>query len=128
MPLAVRTLGARALELDIRSKLEQRDYERVLPMLEGRIEDFGSVDLLVRATDFAGWTPSALWEDLKFDVRHFSDVRRFALVGEEPQAKWMALLSRPFTAADVRHFPEDQLESARAWVEGPDADAGMSAS
>jgi hypothetical protein len=123
MPLAIRTLGAKALEFDIRGKLEERDYERVMPMLEGRIDDFGSVDLLIRVSDFAGWTPSAFWEDLKFDVRHFSDVGRLALVGEEPQAKWMALISRPFTGANVRHFPENDLGKARAWVGDTDADS-----
>lgn len=126
MPLAIRTLGARGLEFEIRGKLEERDYDRVLPMLEGRIDDFGSVDVLVRVAEFEGWTPSAFWEDLKFDVKHFNDVRRLALVGEEPQAKWMALLSRPFTGADVRHFPETELEAARAWIAGPDAGAAQS--
>lgn len=128
MPLAIRTLGARGLEFEIRGKLEERDYERVLPMLEGRIDDFGSVDVLVRVADFAGWTPSALWEDLKFDAKHFSDVRRLALVGEEPKARWVALLSRPFTGADVRHFPEAELDAARAWVAGPDANAAEASS
>lgn len=116
MPLAIQTLGTRGLELDIRGKLEKRDYARVLPMLEGRIAEFGEVDLLIRVSDFSGWTPAAFWEDLKFDVKHFSDVGRLALLGEEPKAKWMALISRPFTGAEVRHFPETGLESARAWV------------
>lgn len=126
MPLAIRTLGAKALELEIRGKLEERDYDRVLPMLEGRISDFGEVDLLIRVAEFSGWTPSAFWEDLKFDVRHFNDVGRLALVGEEPKAKWMALISRPFTGADVRHFPQAELDAARDWVENAEADAATS--
>ena len=116
MPLAIQTIGAKGLELEIRGKLEERDYDRVLPMLEGRIAEFGEVDVLIRVSDFSGWSPAAFWEDLKFDVKHFSDVGRLALVGEEPKAKWMALISRPFTGAEVQHFPESELESARAWV------------
>jgi hypothetical protein len=95
-------------------------------MLDGRISNFGSVDVLVRVADFEGWTPAAFREDPNFDVRHFNDVRWLALVSE--QSKSMALISRPFTAVDVRHFPEAELGAARAWVAGPDAGAAARAS
>ena len=65
-----------------------------------------------------GWTPAALWEDLKFDVKHYRDVSRFALVGEDWTKNWLATVSEPFTAAEIRYFIERDIEGARDWVRG----------
>jgi hypothetical protein len=32
--------------------------------------------------NFKGWTLSAVWADLKFDITHYSDIERLAVVGE----------------------------------------------
>ena len=86
------------------------------------VQIFGSIrrrhddDLLVEIADLEGWTPAALWEDLKFDVRHYRDIARLALVGRDDSQKWMATLSRPFTGAEVRYFSHDELTAARDWV------------
>jgi hypothetical protein len=58
-----------------------------------------------------------LWEDLKFDVKHYRDVSRLALVSEDSSKQWMATLSKPFTGAEVRFFGSDQVNAAREWVQ-----------
>ena len=121
MTIAITSIGERGLELNVRGKLEESDYRIFRPLAEDRIREHGTVSLLVRVSDFQGWTPSAMWEDLKFDVAHYSDVSRLALVGDEPGTKWMAWVSKPFTRADVAHFPEDKLEQARRWIRMPKA-------
>lgn len=119
MTMAITSIGNNGLELNVRGKLEEEDYRTFRPLAEERIRDFGSVNLLVRVSDFQGWTPSAMWEDLKFDVAHYSDVSRLALVGDEPSTKWMAWVSKPFTQAEVEHFPEARIEDARSWIRQP---------
>lgn len=119
MTIAITSIGDRGLELNVRGKLEEIDYKTIRPLAEDRIREHGSVNLLVRVSDFQGWTPSALWEDLKFDVSHYSDVSRLALVGDHPANKWMAWVSRPFTRAEVQYFSSDRLEEARRWIRMP---------
>lgn len=121
MPLTIDTLGPRGLELDIEDKLEKDDYLNFTPLAEARIEEFGNINLLVRLSDFSGWSPAALWQDLKFDARHYSDVDRLALVSEDESDEWMATVSKPFTGASVKHFVVDDLDRARRWVRGLDA-------
>lgn len=58
----------------------------------------------------------ALWEDVKFDVKHFNDIERLAIVGESAWEKWMAAFCKPFTTAKIRYFPAEQLAEARAWI------------
>jgi hypothetical protein len=58
----------------------------------------------------------ALWEDIKFDVKHFSDIERIAMVGERKWQKGMATFCKPFTTAKVRYFERSDLEAAREWI------------
>ncbi len=116
MSFAVMEIGPSALEVIVQGKLEKSDYRKFIPEVEKRIREHGKVSLLLNVSHFHGWSPAALWEDLKFDARHYNDVARLALVARNPDKKWMATLSRPFTAADVKFFPEDAHETAREWV------------
>lgn len=116
MAIDVTNLSAKALEINIRGKLDANDYTKFVPMAEKHIEQEGSLDLLILASDFAGWTPSALWQDLKFDVKHYRDVNRLALVGKDQSESWMATVSKPFTGAKVKYFTEEDIEGAREWV------------
>lgn len=118
MTVEISTLGSAALELGIQDKLDASDYERFTALAKDRIRNHGEVNLLVRATSFKAWPPAALWQDPRFDVAHYKDVFRLALVAEDSSKEWMATLSTPFTGARVEFFPSSELDSARAWVKG----------
>ena len=121
MTISTKSIGEKGLELNVSGKLEEQDYRIFRPLAEERIREHGSVSLLVHVTDFKGWTPAGMWEDLKFDVSHYSDVSRLALVGDDSSTAWMARLARPFTRAEVEHFPEARLDEARSWIQQPKA-------
>lgn len=118
MSVAVRDLGGGAIELNVEGQLQAEDYEDFEPLVEEQVGRNGAINLLVRVGDFSGWSPAAMWEDLKFDVKHYNDVSRLAIVGKEHSDKWMATVSKPFTSAEVEFFPERSLQQARAWVQG----------
>jgi hypothetical protein len=66
--------------------------------------------------DFHGWTLGALWEDIKFDLRHFSHIERLALVGDRKWEAGMAVFCKPFTTTTIRFFPEEKAEEAYDWI------------
>jgi len=68
--------------------------------------------------DFHGWDAGALWEDIKWDAKHFNDIDRLAIVGEKSWHKWMTGFCGPFTTAQVRYFTHEQLDKAREWLNG----------
>jgi hypothetical protein len=72
--------------------------------------------MLVDMHDFHGWTAGALWQDIKFDARHFSDIERIAMVGETKWQHGMAVFCKPFTAAKIRYFARTEIEQVRAWL------------
>ena len=58
------------IEVEVTGKLSKEAYEAFLPATEAKIKEFGKVRMLVILHDFHGWDASALWEDVKFDLKH----------------------------------------------------------
>jgi hypothetical protein len=104
------------LEVRLTGKLTRDFYEQLVPAVDAQIQQFGKLRILVLMHDFHGWTAGALWEDIKFDAKHWKDIERLALVGDSKWEQGMAAFCKPFTKASVRYFDQGQLEAARAWL------------
>ena len=118
MTITIDALGTNALELTIHGTVRKADYELFRPHVEGRLEKHDKTNLLVHVAELSGFTPAALWEDLKFDVSHYSDIERLAIVGQDTSRQWMATIAKPFTAAEIKYFTQQELDTARNWVSG----------
>lgn len=111
------------IEVRLSGKLTASDYESFVPETEQLITEYGRLRILVLLEDFHGWTGSGLWEDIKFDVKHFRDIDRVAIVGERRWHELMAQFCRPFTTAKIRYFEHRELAEARAWLTGAEQPA-----
>ncbi|HZJ17562.1 MAG TPA: STAS/SEC14 domain-containing protein [Chthoniobacteraceae bacterium] len=109
----------KVLDINLHGKLTSRDYKYLVPEIERLIRNRGKIRILVTMHEFDGWDLGALWEEIKWEWKHFADVERLAIVGEERWQTWMACFCKPFTAATVRHFKFDRLEQAYTWLEEP---------
>ena len=74
--------------------------------------------MLVEMHNFHGWTAGALWEDIKFDAKHFNDIERIAIVAETKWEHDMTIFCKPFTSAKIRYFDHIAGNEARTWLEG----------
>jgi hypothetical protein len=108
--------GHRVLVIRASGKLSKEDYEHFVPEVERLIEQEGKIRLLFEMHDFHGWEAGALWEDIKFDLKHFADIKRLAMVGEKKWEKWMAKFCQPFTSAEIRYFDQSHMDEARRWI------------
>ena len=106
----------KVLEVDLHGKLTRSDYEKFVPDTERMIREHGKLRILVTMHDFHGWDAGALWEDIKWNTKHFRDIERLAVIGEKTWHKWMTGFCKPFTTAQVRYFAPEELEAARAWL------------
>ena len=105
------------IEVQVEGKLTQAAYQQFVPAVEEIIQREGKVRMLFVMHNFHGWTAGALWDDIKFDIKHFSDIERLALVGETRWEKGMSLFCKPFTKAEVRYFDSKDIDQARAWLQ-----------
>ena len=106
----------KVLEVDLHGKLGKEDYERFIPETERMIREHGKVRIFVTMHDFHGWDSGALWEDIKWNAKHFKDIERLAIVGERTWHHWMTGFCKPFTSAQVRYFAPEEMGEARAWM------------
>lgn len=98
-------------------KLTKDSYETFAPVVDQLIQEHGKLRILFEMHDFHGWTAGALWEDLKFDFRHWHDIERLAIVGESKWEKGMSVFCKPFTTAKIQYFDQTRLADAKAWLE-----------
>ena len=73
----------RVLTIHVTGKLTRADYVYFTPEFERLVKLNGKLRLLFDMTGFHGWDAGGLWEDIKFDVKHFADIERLAMVGEK---------------------------------------------
>jgi len=111
-------LGDNAMEIKVEDKLTEKDYEVFKPLAESRIKEHGNVNFLLHINETPRFTAGGLWKDLKFDVKHYNDVDRLAVVSKDNDKDWLARISKPFTSATVKSFAEKDIDTARAWVKG----------
>ena len=108
--------GTNVLEITLSGKVTREDYEIFVPQVERLIKEHGKLRMICRLKDFHGWTMGALWEDIKFDWRHFSDIERLALIGEKRWEAGMAAFCKPFTRATIRYFDAADAGQASEWI------------
>ncbi len=99
-------------------KLAKQDYDRFEPEVERLIKANGKLRILLELHDFHGWQATALWEDIKFDMKHFRDIERLAIVGETKWEEGMAAFCKPFTSASIKYFDHTKEAEAKAWIAG----------
>lgn len=98
------------------NKLDQTDYDQLLPVVKNIIEQHGKVRWYFEMNDFDGWTLEALWSDFKFDVKHRNDFEKVAMVGRKDWMDWMTQLMKPFTSAEIRFFELEEQFEAKQWI------------
>jgi len=106
----------KVLTIRTSGKLAAEDYHQFVPRIEHLINKHGQIRVLFDMREFHGWTLSALWEDIKFDLKHFKDIERLAMVGDCKWEKWMATFCRPFTSAEIQYFDQREADQAQQWI------------
>lgn len=99
-------------------KLTHEDYmTTVIPTLEAAIAEHGKIRVLFELVDFHGWTMSAAWDDLKFEMKHDKEVERCAIVGDKSWEAFMARLGK--LCMDVEYFDLKEIDKAWDYVRAP---------
>jgi SpoIIAA-like len=105
------------LVVHVSGKLAALDYDHFVPAFERLVRQHGKLKVLFDMTGFHGWEAGALWEDIKFDIKHFADIERLAMVGDKKWQQGMATFCKPFTKATIRYFDRADGAEARKWLD-----------
>ena len=108
--------AGKLLHVKVTGKLTKEAYEAFAPAVEEQIREHGKIRILFEMHDFHGWTAGGVWEDLKFDFKHWKDIERLAIVGESKWEAGMAVFCKPFTLAKIKYFDHALIADAEKWV------------
>ena len=109
--------AGKLLHVKVTGKLTKEAYEAFAPVVDEQIGEHGKIRILFEMHDFHGWTAGALWEDVKFDFKHWKDIERLAIVGESKWEAGMAVFCKPFTTANIQYFDAAKIDEAKTWIE-----------
>jgi hypothetical protein len=107
------------LAIRINAEVTKEDYDLALPRLRDKIKSEGKLNLYCEIDNVASITPGAIWEDLKFDIRHLRSFNRVAIIGDKVWEKWMTKFGALFTTANVRFYNPQEKADAMEWVSNP---------
>lgn len=102
--------------MSLSGPVDRRDYDKMLPTLEAKIKQYGKINLYAEVHQVEAYTLRALWEDLKFDVRHLTDFRKVAIVGDKKWMDWVTSMASAFTTAKLKYFEPGQKIQAMNWL------------
>ena len=99
-------------------KVTGDDYETVLiPAMEAALEKYDKVRALGQlGPEFSGFEGSAMWDDAKVGLKHYTSWEKIALVTD---IEWVIRSVKIFgvlVPGEVKLFGNDQLAAALAWV------------
>jgi hypothetical protein len=109
--------GGKILVVHVSGKLAKADYEHFVPEFERLVRQHEKLRVLFDMTGFHGWEGSALRDEINFDLEHFFDIERLAMVGDKKWEKVMSVFCKPFTTATIRYFDRADAAQARKWLD-----------
>lgn len=98
--------------------LTDSDLEIIKGVVDPYIDEEGALlGLIIQARQFPNWESfEKVAAQLDFADQQHEKLTRVAVVTDSEVPKARALLQRQFSAAEVRHFAFNDLESAAQWV------------
>jgi hypothetical protein len=108
--------GGKILIIHATGKLVKKDYGHLVSEFARLVRLHGRLRVLFDMTGFHGWNTAAMWEDIKFDLTHFADIERLAMVGDHQWQHFMAIFFKPFTNAESRYFDHADVVKAQKWL------------
>jgi hypothetical protein len=109
--------GGKICLVHVSGELVTADYKHCISEFERLVKQHGKLRVLFDMRNFHGWDAGALWQELKFDIKHFKDIERCAAVGDQHWQQWLTEFCEPFTKATIRYFDSAQAAAAQKWLD-----------
>lgn len=107
------------LGYEVTDRITDDDVQEVATELQEAVDDFGTVNVLVRAPEmpdqkFAG----TLGERLRLLTDDIGDVQRYALVTDDTTGEWVRTLAEQVLPVELVHFAPHREAEAWRWLAG----------
>ena len=106
------------LHIRPQSKLEKTDFEELAAVVDPFIAESGGLSgMIIETPGFPGWDSfGAMTAHLRFARDHHRQIKRIAIVTDSKMGNIAEHLVSHFVAAEIRHFPGNDVEAAKQWI------------
>ncbi len=109
------------LKFKVKGKLNHSDYVKMLPMVENALVGIKEpkIRVLIDAREFEGLELRAVWDDLKFGLKHNKEFTKLAFVGDKSWEAYGIRVSNWFMSSDMKYF--EDIDNAILWLNQKEA-------
>ena len=107
--------GTPTAKLQLQGQLTEGEYDQLARRFSELFHRHGDVNLLVDIYDLEGYTPQALWHDVRFTSQHLNDFHRVAVVSDANWQKWLVNLADVVVDGEIAYFTH--YPQAEQWLE-----------
>jgi Protein of unknown function (DUF3478). len=97
-----------------------RDYDRVIPQIEGKLRDHEEIGVLADLTGLEDMTGDALTRDFQYGIGKLGELHRFKRAAVISDKQWVKaateITDKLFPQIEARVFPEEEKGQAMRWV------------
>ena len=97
-------------------QLTTEDYADFVSRFEELAQAAPNRMLIELGSAFTGWSIAALWRDIKFDLQHWKQFGRMAIIGDKRWERWGTDLIDPFFPAEMKFFERGSEAEAEEWL------------
>lgn len=116
MPIRIERSNRKIVIVRAMGTLVKEDYASFADEFERQVREYGKLRILFDATQFEGWSSTAIWQEFKFDVEHNRDISRLAVVGDKKWQEILVAALKPFAFATTHYFEESEISKAQEWL------------
>ena len=98
--------------IQINGRITTAEYQDLLKTVEDRLKNQSPVSFLVDIDELDGSDVGAMFADRNFGLTHLRDIKRIALVGNQPWCEKLCAIPNPFKF-EIRAF--DEASEFEAW-------------
>lgn len=109
--------GKDLIAIEVDGKLKKADYDKITPLIDKAVNDFGKIKLYIQLDNIDGIEPKAFQEDVKTYLKHFNHMKKVAVVGKHRWEKLWSNLAAPFVSGEVKYFDSVEIASALEWIQ-----------
>jgi hypothetical protein len=106
------------LGVSAEGKITGTDYETILiPAVENKFKAFKKIRMLYQlGNDFTGFDLTAMFDDTKIGLKHFSSWEKIALVSDHELINTFAKFFGYMLSCELRIFKNSELDEAKKWI------------